>query len=74
MNAYCMLCGKTFTGDDTECGGMYNGSPLCNPDRPDHIVYLHDMQQHDSDCAVHNEPAYPKGACDCSLSKQEKGD
>lgn len=21
---------------------------------------------HDSDCSVHNEPAYPKGKCDCS--------
>lgn len=21
--------------------------------------------QHLSDCAIHNEPAYPKGACDC---------
>ena len=21
---------------------------------------------HDSDCAVHNEPAYPAGSCDCS--------
>jgi len=20
---------------------------------------------HESDCAVHNEPAYPKGKCDC---------
>lgn len=20
---------------------------------------------HDSDCAVHNEPAYPNGPCDC---------
>ena len=24
---------------------------------------------HDSDCATHNEPAYPNQACDCSLSK-----
>jgi hypothetical protein len=24
--------------------------------------------QHDSDCAVHNEPAYPKGPCNCRLS------
>lgn len=23
---------------------------------------------HDSDCAVHNAPAYPPGPCDCSLS------
>ncbi|RLC99380.1 MAG: hypothetical protein DRI65_17275 [Chloroflexota bacterium] len=22
-------------------------------------------RMHASDCAVHNEPAYPKGACDC---------
>lgn len=22
--------------------------------------------KHDSDCAVHNEPAYPKGECNCS--------
>lgn len=25
--------------------------------------------EHDSDCAVHNAPAYPKGKCDCSLSQ-----
>ena len=25
---------------------------------------------HDSDCAVHNEPAYPNGPCNCSLSKK----
>ncbi len=24
---------------------------------------------HDSDCAMHNEPAYPNGPCDCSLSR-----
>ena len=23
--------------------------------------------QHKSDCAVYNEPAYPKGSCDCGL-------
>lgn len=26
-------------------------------------------EQHDSDCAKHNAPAYPPGPCDCSLSK-----
>ena len=26
---------------------------------------------HASDCAVHNEPAYPKGSCDCSSQQQE---
>lgn len=25
--------------------------------------------QHDSDCAQHNEPAYPNGPCDCSVSR-----
>lgn len=25
--------------------------------------------QHDSDCATHNEPAYPNGPCDCSAQK-----
>lgn len=24
---------------------------------------------HDSDCATHNEPAYPNGDCDCRLQK-----
>ena len=23
---------------------------------------------HDSDCATHNEPAFPNGPCDCRLS------
>lgn len=26
---------------------------------------------HDSDCATHNEPAYPNGPCDCSLAMQK---
>ena len=29
-----------------------------------------DGNVHDSDCAVHNEPAYPIGPCDCSLHKR----
>lgn len=24
------------------------------------------LEAHDSDCAVHNEPAYPVGPCNCS--------
>jgi hypothetical protein len=28
------------------------------------------IKLHASDCAVHNEPAYPKGACDCGAIKQ----
>lgn len=27
---------------------------------------------HDSDCAVHNEPAFPAGECDCTLSQGEE--
>lgn len=27
---------------------------------------------HTSDCAVHNEPAYPKGACDCGAIEQKQ--
>lgn len=31
-------------------------------------TYLqHIKTGHDSDCAVHNEPAYPNGLCDCGL-------
>lgn len=26
---------------------------------------------HASDCAVHNEPAYPKDSCDCGAQQQE---
>jgi len=26
-----------------------------------------EIDLHDSDCATHNEPAYPNGPCDCSL-------
>jgi hypothetical protein len=26
---------------------------------------------HDSDCAVHNEPAYPAGPCDCGVELPE---
>ena len=27
--------------------------------------------EHDSDCAVHNEPALPNGPCNCSLPKRK---
>ena len=27
--------------------------------------------RHDSDCAVHNEPAEMAGPCDCSVSRAE---
>lgn len=30
--------------------------------------------QHASDCAVHNEPAYPAGPCDCHLSIESRLD
>ncbi len=26
------------------------------------------VEAHDSDCAVHNMPAYPNGKCDCSFT------
>ncbi len=29
-------------------------------------------QQHDSDCAVHNEPATPSGDCDCEPDEDNK--
>ena len=32
------------------------------------------MIEHDSDCAVYNEPAYPVGACDCKASTPETSD
>lgn len=28
-------------------------------------------RQHASDCAVHNEPAYPAGQCNCGVERQE---
>lgn len=28
--------------------------------------------QHKSDCAVHNEPAYPAGSCTCGAEHMEK--
>jgi len=30
------------------------------------------LSEHDSDCAVHNGPAFEAGPCDCSLSKSRK--
>jgi len=27
--------------------------------------------EHDSDCSIHNEPAYPAGACDCRLAARK---
>lgn len=26
-------------------------------------------EPHDSDCSMHNEPAYPNGECDCSVKE-----
>lgn len=31
------------------------------------IRSIPEMQFHDSDCALHNMPAYPNGPCDCSV-------
>ena len=28
---------------------------------------MEDNLKHTSDCAVHNEPAYPKGECNCGV-------
>jgi len=30
------------------------------------------IKTHLSDCAVHNEPTYPKGECDCWTTEQRK--
>ena len=30
------------------------------------------IKPHTSDCAVHNEPAYPKGRCDCGAQPEQK--
>lgn len=35
------------------------------------IGSYHPSPIHDSDCALHNEPAYPSGTCDCSVSRSE---
>jgi hypothetical protein len=32
-------------------------------------LQLKEVLLHDSDCAVHNEPAYPNGECNCKLAK-----
>lgn len=32
------------------------------------IAYVPENPQHDSDCSLHNEPAFPAGPCDCSVS------
>ena len=33
--------------------------------------HLKIVVSHDSDCAVHNEPAMPNGPCDCDISQAE---
>ena len=35
--------------------------------QPDH--YCGDDCHHDSDCSLHNNPAYPRQPCDCSLQE-----
>jgi hypothetical protein len=30
------------------------------------------IKPHTSDCAVHNEPAYPKGRCDCGAQPEQE--
>lgn len=32
------------------------------------IAYVPENPPHDSDCSLHNEPAFPAGPCDCSVS------
>lgn len=63
--SYCMLCGKSFKKNDKACGGQHNGKPMCSIGSVKKI--------HDSDCAVHNEPAYPKGKCDCGVGTNNQG-
>jgi hypothetical protein len=36
--------------------------------------YISPPRIHESDCAVHNEPAAPNGPCDCTLSKPKVED
>jgi len=52
----CTNCGTELHCG--ECGVPYIPPPLtCNCGQCGRM--------HHSDCAVHNEPAYPRGACDC---------
>ena len=37
--------------------------------KPTRWMPMPEAPPHDSDCALHNEPATPNGPCDCSLSK-----
>ncbi|MBI1316387.1 hypothetical protein GC167_05945 [bacterium] len=37
-------------------------------------MFVHDVIEHpihDSDCATHNEPAFPNGPCDCPHSRMD---
>ena len=51
----------TNCGDELHCGGC--GVPYIPPPLTCNCGQCGRM--HDSDCAVHSEPAYPKGACTC---------
>lgn len=56
------VLGQNNEGDPI--GGDYGGV---------HNVSCETMQVHDSDCSLHNEPAYPNGPCDCSVSVASDG-
>jgi hypothetical protein len=47
------------------CGCYYIGL------RADFATAKCQYHVHASDCAVHNEPAYPAGACDCGAADQQ---
>lgn len=59
---------RMYLGEYYVNGKLYARENIIVPDFKEQA-----MQKviHDSDCSLHNEPAYPNGDCDCSVSTQE---
>ncbi len=55
-----------LTGGSSPPGYGYTRS-ACPECRPGKVI-----DNHDSDCATHNMPAYPNGECNCSLQSNDE--
>lgn len=72
----CVKCGESIRrlmilAMMVDCGARCYPHPLHCAGGGEHDFAPRKIDNHDSDCATHNEPAYPNGSCDCGASTQE---
>jgi len=50
---------------DVRLGNLSEAEALSGLQELGMVIKVKNVAGHTSDCAVHSEPAYPKGECDC---------